>query len=497
MRETALEEQRDVVVVGAGIAGLAAAHRLCGRGHGSQAPDVAGPGAEGPRRITLLEAAERLGGKIRTESFAGRPLDVGAEALLARVPAGAELCRELGLDGRLVAPASDQAFLWSEELHALPPRLLSGAPDGTRAVIASGVLSPMGLLRAGLDLVVPARPLRGDVSIGSLVRRRLGSQVLERFIDPLLGGIHAGSCEELSVRAVAPQFEAALEKRRSLIRGLRSLGGSPAPAGPVFLSIDGGLETIVHALQRSLEAIELRTATAVQSVQAQPGGGARLQLADGSRLSARNVILAVPAQEAARLLAEACPGASAELAGIGYASVATVALAYPAEALERPLAGSGFLATRAPGRTITACTWSSAKWRHLGGATVLMKCSVGHAGDRRALELDDEHLVAAVRTDLEHAMGLRAAPLQWKVFRFEQALPQYTVGHLERVKRIEAEMAGLPGVGLCGAAYHGVGVASCIADGRAAADAVLTRLRDRGEDEDDQQPPATLALASS
>jgi oxygen-dependent protoporphyrinogen oxidase len=472
--ETAMSERRQVVVVGGGIAGLAAAHRLAAM------HPAAGGASSGRPRITLLEADGRLGGKIRTEVFAGRPLDVGAEALLARVPAGLELCRALGLEHDLVAPANDQPYVWTDRLRPLPPRLMAGVPDGSRAVVGSGILSPAGLARAGLDLIVPARAPTRDVSIGSLVRRRLGGQVLERLIDPLLGGIHAGSCDELSVRATAPQLEAALKARRSLVRGLRALSGGslPAPTGPTFLTLSGGLGEVVRTLRERLSTVEFRMGARLQSLDALSGGGARLTLSGGEVLDADRVILAVPAFAAAVVLGEACPAAAAELEGIPYASVATIGLSYPCEAFDQPLAGSGFLVTRGRGRTITACTWSSAKWSHLAGDTVLLKCSVGHAGDRAALDLDDEQLIRSVRADLARAMNLRAEPFEQRVFRFERALPQYTVGHLERTARIDAALRALPVVSLCGAAYRGVGVASCIRDGQAAADGVLAGLRD-------------------
>jgi oxygen-dependent protoporphyrinogen oxidase len=483
-----MSERRGVVVVGGGIAGLAAAHRLAGVPGAADRTGTAGP------QITLLEADDRLGGKIRTEVFAGRPLDVGAEALLARVPAGLELCHELGLEHDLVAPASDQPYVWTDRLRPLPPRLMAGVPDGSQAVIASGILSPAGLVRAGLDLIAPARALTHDVSIGSLVRRRLGNQVLERLIDPLLGGIHAGNCDELSVRATAPQLEAALKARRSLVRGLRALSGGslPAPTGPTFLTLSGGLEEMVRTLRERLPTVEFRTGSRLQGLEALPGGGARLTLAGGEVLSADHVILALPAFAAAAVLGEACPAAAAELEQIPYASVATIGLSYPVEAFDRPLAGSGFLVTRGRGRTITACTWSSAKWPHLTGDTVLLKCSAGHAGHRAALELDDEQLVDAVRADLTQAMKLRAEPLEQRVFRFERALPQYAVGHLERIARVDAALASLPSVSLCGAAYRGVGVAACIRDGQVAAEGVLAALSGR-PDSVERMAPSSLA----
>ncbi|HEY4894662.1 MAG TPA: protoporphyrinogen oxidase [Solirubrobacteraceae bacterium] len=496
-----MSERLDVAIVGGGIAGLAAAYRVAGSQDAAVARDADRPGNRGDQaefpslHVTLFEADERLGGKIRTETFAGRPLDVGAEALLARMPAGLELCHELGLEHDLVAPASDQPFVWTDRLRPLPPRLMAGVPDGSRAMIASGILSPAGLARAGLDLIIPARPPKQDVSIGSIVRHRLGAQVLERLIDPLLGGIHAGSCDELSMRATAPQLEAALRKRRSLVRGLRAISASPppAPASPTFLTLSHGLQEIVRALRERLTGTECRTGARLERLQALAGGGAELTLAGGETLSAKAVILAVPAFAAASILEQSCPAAAAELAEIPYASVATIALSYPAGAFPRPLAGSGFLVMRgAAGRTITACTWSSAKWPHLAGDTVLLKCSAGQAGERRALELDDEQLIAAVRADLARAMGLQAAPLEGRVFRFERALPQYTVGHLERTQRIDDALQILPGVRLCGAAYRGVGVAACIRDGQNAGDAILAALRP-GSGARDQRPTASLA----
>ena len=492
-----MSERPLVAIVGGGIAGLAAADRLDDMHRAAGGASSAGP------RIVLLEASERIGGNIRTEEFAGRPLDVGAEALLARVPGALELCHDLGLEHDLVAPAEDQPYVWTDRLRPLPPRLMSGVPDGSQALIGSGILSPLGLARAGLDLIVPARRPTRDVSIGALVRGRLGNEVLERLIGPLLGGIHAGNCDELSVRAAAPQLEAALRKRRSLVRGLRALAGGSslqAPMGPTFLTLSGGLGELVRTLRERAASVEYRTGCAPRNLSPLPDdgvgagggieggrGGVRLTLADGESLDADHVILAVPAFAAAAILAEACPAAAGELEGISYASVATIALSYPIEAFDGRPAGSGFLVQRNRGHTITACTWSSAKWPHLAGDTVLVKCSAGWSGDRSALDLDDERLIAAVRADLAESMDLRAAPLEAKVFRFERAMPQYTVGHHERIARLDAALSGLPGVSLCGSAYRGVGVGACIRDGQATADRVLAAL---GGPEEVERPSA-------
>ena len=465
-----LHEYTDIAVIGGGISGLSAAHRLATL---ARAPTT----GEEPR-ITLLEADERLGGKLRTERIAGRPLDVGAEALLARVPGAIELCRELGLEDELVAPLTDQAYIWTDALHPLPPRLLAGLPGGAGRMISSRILSPAGLARAALDLIAPSRGIEADISIGSLVRRRLGDQALERLIDPLLGGIHAGNCDQLSVQSTAPQLAAAVATGRGLVRGLRLAAPKPSggPPPPMFLTLRGGLGRLVEALRAQLEGVECLTGSRVAELQALGGGAWRLRLEDGSTLEAAQVILAVPAYAAAELLGEAAPAAAGELARVEYASVATVSLSYPAGALAAAPAGSGFLVQRGRERTMTACTLSSNKWPHLAGRTALLKCSVGCAGERSALELDDQALLARVRAELREVLGIEGPAESAAVHRFERALPQYTVGHAARIRRVESELARLPGLRLCGAAYHGVGVPACIRDGQGAAAAAWAEL---------------------
>ncbi len=464
-----------MVIVGGGVTGLAAAYRLT-----RLAP-------AGSLQVSVLEAHERFGGRIRTEAFADRRVDVGADSLLTRVPQAIALCRELGLGDELVAPLTEQPFVWTRgRLRPLPPRMLAGMPDGVGAVAATGTLTRAGMLREGLDFVLPSRPLQADVSIGRLVRGRLGREVFERLIDPLLGGIHGGSADELSVRATAPQLAMAIGSRKGLIRGLRTLAGGSrgTPPGPMFLSLSGGLTGLIDALISASAAsselrTELRTGTAVEALEQGPDGRVRVLLAGGDQLIADHVILATPAYASAGIVQHACPEAARALARIQYASVATVLLAYPAAALAAPLGGSGFLVPRTEGRMLTACTWASAKWPQLAGEP-LLKASVGRFRDERALQLDDAALVDRVHAELSAAMGLRQAPAQARVMRFERALAQYEVGHLELVARIDAALAQLPGVSVAGASYRGVGVAACVRDGEAAA-ARITAALARGD----------------
>lgn len=455
---------RRVVIVGGGVAGLAAAHTLAGS---DDAPQV-----------TLLEASGRVGGRIRSVPFAGVQLDVGPDALLSRAPGGVELCRALGL-GDDLAPCSDGgAFVWSRgRLRPLPAGLLAGLPAGPGELLRSRILSPAGIGRAGLDVVLPANAPAGDETIGALVRRRLGGQVLDRLIDPLLGGINAGHCDDLSVAAGAPYLQAAARANRSLVRGLRATMPAPPPGAarpPAFLTLRGGLERLVGALEASLGATDVRVNTAVQAIE-RAGDGLTVILESGERLQADGVVLAAPAAAAAEVVRGAAARAADDLAGIRTASVALVALAYPHEAVP-PLDGTGFLVARDEELDITACTWATAKWPHLGedATHTILKCSLGRAGEDAVVDEPDDALIARARRALERTMAITQAPADALVVRHHHAFPQYAVGHLERVARIEAELAtALPGLELAGNSLRGVGVPACITSGRAAAERVL------------------------
>lgn len=451
-----------VAVVGGGIAGLAAAYELS---------RAAGPGAS----VTLLEAADRLGGKIRTEELAGHRFDVGPEALLARVPWAVELCGELGLAGELVGAAESGAFLWTRgRLRPLPTGPVLGMPAGIMPVLRAGIFSPRGVARASLDLLLPASRPPEDEAVGALVRRRLGREVVERFVDPLLGGIYAGDCDHLSVHATAPQLAALAREHRSLVLGVRAASAASRPAdGPVFVTLPGGLGRLVERLRDELDGVELRAGTAVHALEPVPGGRWRLLLSGDGAIEADAVVLAVPAPAAAELVRQVSPEAAGDLGAIEYADVTVVSLAYPAGAVPAPLRGSGFLVPRSEGRLITGCTWSSAKWAHLDdGARLLLRCSVGERG----AALDDAALVERACSELREAMGLRGEPAEAIVTRWDGAIPQYAPGHFDRVDRIAEALRGVPPLELAGAAYRGVGVPACIAQGRSAGGRVLARL---------------------
>ncbi|HET7486447.1 MAG TPA: protoporphyrinogen oxidase [Acidimicrobiales bacterium] len=443
-----------VAVVGGGIAGLAAAWELLGAG----------------ADVTVLEAGDRLGGRIRTGDVAGRPVDLGPDALLARVPDALALCAELGLEDELVHPAAEGAAIWSGgRLRPLPPGLVLGAPAGAGELVAlvrNGLVSPAGAARAALDLVRPATRWPTDPTVGEVVGGRLGPEVHVRVVDPLLAGIHAGPSALLSARSVAPQLAAAMTSR-SLLLGLRARRSGAARPGAgkaaVFASLRGGLGRLVERLEQELRA-----------------GGATITL--GAAVDRAPVegfdatVVAAPAPAAAAMVEEVAPDAAASLRAVEYASVVLAVLVYPAAALPAPLAGSGFLVPATENRLLTACSFGSAKWPHWAGPNdLVLRVSAGRWGDDRALALGDDDLCAQLHDELVAALGLREPPRLSVVTRYPEALPQYRSGHLARVERAEAALAaGAPTVILTGAAYRGLGIAACISQGRSAARRAMT-----------------------
>lgn len=423
-----------VAVVGGGIAGLVAAHELTKAGV----------------EVVVHEAADRVGGKLRTEPFAGTLLDTAPDAFLARRPEAVQLCEELGLRDELEQPAASSSYIWSRgALRPVPRGQVLGVPTDFRALRQSGVLSRRGAWRAALEPRLPGRPLTDDETVGDLIRRRYGAETAARLVDPLIGGINAGHTDALSVDAVAPQIAAAARRHRSLTTALRALP-PPAP-GPIFFTLPGGMERLVHAL---VDAIgEVRTGSEVTSL---------------DQLEVDATILAVPAFVAAPLLEPVAPGPAAELARIAYSSVTLVAFAYPDRAVDRPLDASGFLVPRPERLLMTACSWSSSKWAHLAEpGRFLLRVSAGRVGDDRAERLGDEELVARLRDELRLTMGVRGEPLEVAVHRWPRAFPQYAPGHLDRMAEVQRALP--PHLALAGALLGGVGIPACIGTGRAAA----------------------------
>ena len=450
---------RTVAVVGGGIAGLAAALEVSR--------------LEPAARVVVLESAARLGGKVAVSEVGGLPVDEGADAMLARVPDGVALAQDAGLGEELVSPAAGQASLWTRgRLRPLPSGTVMGVPGDLAALARSGVLSAPGLVRVLQDLVRPGRPTADDVAVGDLVGRRLGREVVDRLVDPLLGGVYAGRADRLSLYATLPQLAGPAGRERSLLLAARSSRSSAVPyTGPVFRGLPGGLGRLPAAVAATSGA-EVRLGTVVRELARTPDGW-RLELgsrAAPERLDADAVVLAVPAAPAARLLGRLLPAAAAELGALEYASVGLVTLVLDGPP---PGAGSGYLVPAVEGRTTKAVTFTSRKWAHYPDDVAVVRASIGRHGEAADLQRDDAELVAVVLAELGEAVGPVGQVRDTRVVRWGGGLPQYAVGHLDRVRRVRAAVAGLSGLAVAGAAYDGVGVPACARSGREAARTVL------------------------
>jgi protoporphyrinogen/coproporphyrinogen III oxidase len=461
------EAGRTVVVVGAGVAGLACAHRI----------HVLDPSIE----VIVLEAGDRTGGKVRTSEIAGLAVDEAVDGFLARVPAAVELCLELGLGDELTQPATGGASVWKEgRLTPFPGGLVLGVPTDLDALAGSGLVSPAGIERARRDLTAPADgpPAGEDTSVGELVRRRLGDEVFETLVAPLLSGINAGDADRLSVAAGAPQLAAAAASpdTPSLIDALRRqvAASTVTPGTPVFRALTGGTQRLTDALAAALP--DVRTGHGVTRLDPTASGFA-VTGTGFDRVRADAVVLAVPGFAAARLLGTIAPDVATELEALEWSSVALVTFAVARSAVEGSLEGSGFLVAGGEGLLMTACSFGSNKWAHWRPAddTVILRVSAGRHPDRRALDLDDATLVADLTDELRATIGLRDQPWATRVSRWERSLPQYRPGHLERARRWKSEAASR-GVFLTGASYLGLGVPACITDAEDTAHRIIDHL---------------------
>ncbi|AYF28958.1 protoporphyrinogen oxidase [Micromonospora tulbaghiae] len=458
-----------VAIVGGGITGLAAAVRL---------RDRAGEGTE----ITVYEQSGRLGGKLFTGELAGGPVEFGAESFLMRDPAGGEsaavtLARRLGLDEEIVHPTVGQAALLVDgTLRPVPGGTLVGVPGDLDKVAAAAPPAADADRDAGHPLLADGE----DTSVGELVRKRLGDAVVERLVDPMLGGVYAGRADDLSLVTTMPALARAARAEHTLVGAVRAAQAAAprAPGAPVFGTLAGGLSTLVEAAATASGAT-IRRGAAVRELRRTPDGW-RLTVGptrDAEQVEADAVLLAVPARPAARLLAAAAPEAADTVGALDYASVALITLALPGPALPEL---SGFLVPAVEGLTIKASTFFTTKWGHLRrpDGLALVRASVGRYGDETSLQLTDDDLADVVHRELSAVLG---APLPVPVARHVQrwggALPQYTPGHTARVAAVRTALrAAHPTLAVAGAGYDGVGIPVCVRSGETAAEEIITAL---------------------
>ncbi|MCY4488372.1 MAG: protoporphyrinogen oxidase [Deltaproteobacteria bacterium] len=480
---------RHVIVIGGGISGLAAAHRLT---------ELSRAGAL-EMRVTLLEASDRLGGVIATEQTGDLLLELGPDSYITDKPAALSLCERLGLTDRLIAPQrADGLKLYTVNrgrLEPLPEGFLLMAPTRVGSVLRSPLFSWIGKLRMALEPLVPRRSGAGDESLASFVRRRLGREVLERVAQPLIGGIYASDPEHLSLAATMPRFPEMERNHGSVILGSRQAQKRRAQSASetgarwsLFVSIDGGMEVLVRSIEQALAPGVVRLGEEVREL-SWNADARRWRVAtgrtgsepDSSELEADAVICTLPAHVAGDALTTLDPDLANELKAIPFSSTATVNLAYRRSDIAHPLDGYGFVVPHVENRAIMACTFSSVKYAGRAPKDIaLLRCFVGGALQTHLLDQSDESMEAQVHDDLTALLGISGEPILRRTTRYPDCMPQYNVGHLERVERIESRLKHFPALALAGKNYRGVGIADCVAGGETAAETIVERLPHTG-----------------
>ncbi|HVQ89037.1 MAG TPA: protoporphyrinogen oxidase [Actinomycetes bacterium] len=466
------ESSSRVAVVGGGISGLAAAHQLASAG----------------TRVTVFESSSHVGGKLKRGQLAGIAVDAGAESVLARRPEAVDLIRAVGLGHKLVYPEAVGASVWIDDrLRKLPQGQLLGIPYDLARLAESSILDKRGLLRAYAEASLPKRAVTADVAVGQLVRERLGRQVVERLVEPVLGGVYAGESSRLSLDMVIPGLRGHLTEGKSLMSAIQELLASrhtPAGDSPVFASVDGGLWQLPEAVADT-PGVDARTESSVTSLRREDAGWEIVVERTGTHenLLFDAVVLACPAQATGQLLATVVPEHYQGLAGVEYASVALVTYAFERAELGQLPEGTGFLVPPVSGRSVKAVTFASQKWHWLQQQNpdrVVIRVSLGRYGEGEVLRRSDDELADVGLSDLSVLAGVSATPLDQLVTRWENALPQYAVGHRLRMDALQSSLAKVDGVEICGAGVDGVGIAACIASGQSAATRVADFLSSEG-----------------
>jgi protoporphyrinogen/coproporphyrinogen III oxidase len=453
----------DVAIVGGGLTGLVTALSVRENSDAS---------------IALLEAGSDLGGKIRTVRVGDVVVEAGADSFLARSPEGTELARRLGIDDELIAPDVFGA-LTSHDGNAtrLPPGSVYGIPANVRSMLGATALTPAARIRALTEVLSP-RKLRGpDVSVGDFVARRFGNQVVDRLVDPLLAGTRAGDVYDMSLGAALPQVDTVARRHRSLLLGLGSerRKGALDTGPPPFLKVRSGMSRLIEELSnRVAPEVDVRMNHPAELLRR---AGTGFVLEGPEEVSARAVVFAAPAYAAASAVLPLDQDAAGLLGRIDYASVASVALVYPPKSFDAPPGISGVLVSGDPKATVAAITFYSQKWPQSGSTSDVLRCFVGRTGRHPALDLADKELVSAVTRDVRALCNVSVDPVETNVVRWERSLPQYSVGHNDRLRQIETRLLRLGPIFLAGAGYRGSGIPDCIRQGESAANRVLSFLK--------------------
>ncbi|WP_332631171.1 protoporphyrinogen oxidase [Halalkalibacter flavus] len=467
-----VQKDRRIAIIGGGITGLAAAHKLKkAKANGASIS------------YDLFEKSERLGGKIRTERVNGFVIELGPDSYLARKDSMTRLAKEVGLEEELLFNDSGQAYvLKGETLHPIPGGAIMGIPTEIKPFLHTSLLSPIGKLRAAGDFFSPRITGKDeDISLGHFFRRRLGNEVVDSLIEPLLSGIYAGDLDKLSLKATFPQFLQVEQKYGSLIRGMK--GAKDKKAKPqteavkstgMFLTFRRGLQSFVEAIEMQLDSDSVHKGSDLIKIVKQDKHF-HLYFKNGEEAIYDEVIITTPPKVTANLLAD-YPYFS-YLSEMESTTVATVALAYKKEKVINRHEGTGFVVSKKSNHTITACTWTHNKWQHsTPEGYALLRAYVGRAGDSAIVSRSDEEIVSAVLYDLKQIMTIEGKPEFYFIKRWQEAMPQYNVGHTYKLAKVKEDIVrNLPGLHLAGGGYDGIGLPDCINQGEAAVEQILNR----------------------
>ncbi|MGG4497899.1 protoporphyrinogen oxidase [Brevibacillus reuszeri] len=463
------EKTYHITIVGGGITGLTAAFYL--------QREIEAKGL--PIRFQLIEEQDRLGGKIKTWRHEGFVIEQGPDSFLERKTSAAQLAADLGQKDDLVRNSTGQAYIWhKDKLVAIPEGAVMGVPTRLMPFVSTDLISWPGKIRAAADLILPATEGNKDISVGDFFRRRLGDEVIENLIQPLLSGVYSGDIDKLSLLASFPQFAQLEKQHRSLILAMKhsrpQSSGQGKPKG-IFLTLKNGLESLVEGIEKSLPASSIQKETGVQELLKKEDGGYTLVLKNGQQIETDAVLFTVPHAVAEPLLR---PYASVpSLPQAKPHMVATIAMAFGENAVDVGMEGTGFIVPRHSGAKITACTWAHRKWPHTTPANkVLLRSFVGKAGEQSFMQQTDEEVLDVVLHDLRKIMSIPKQPDFYKVTRLQNAIP-YVVGHLDWVRDVKGKIqSSLPGVLLAGASYSGVGVPDCIDQGKKAVSELIATV---------------------
>ncbi|RDI47855.1 oxygen-dependent protoporphyrinogen oxidase [Falsibacillus pallidus] len=469
-----MEEKQKVAVIGGGMTGLAAAYYL----------QKTIKEKKLPIEVVLIEASHRLGGKIQTVYKDGFVIERGPDSFLARKQSASRLAKEVGLEDKLVSNTAGRSYVMvNEKLHPMPEGAVMGIPTKISPFITTGLFSVPGKMRAAADFVMPRSKEIGDQSLGSFFRRRLGDEVVENLIEPLLSGIYAGDIDKLSLMSTFPQFYEVEQEHRSLIMGMKKTTPAPTPnknkkKKGMFLTFKSGLQSFVDEIEQQLDKGSVVKGVKVEGIEREEKGY-HLQLSSGEELTVDSVIVTTPHHAVQSMFNSL--GFFDPLKSMPATSVATIAMAFPEEAIKRDIDGTGFVVSRNSDYTITACTWTHKKWPHTTPkGKVLLRCYVGRAGDEAVVDLSDEEIEQIVLDDLKKTMDISMKPEFSIVSRWKEAMPQYTVGHKERMQNIYRNIENeLPGVFVAGSSFEGLGLPDCIDQGEAAVAKTLQYLSEK------------------